>query len=212
MTNIFLETGSANNEYIFIKSLVSFFCGKNLNVDYRIITVGGKDNLHNYKNQFLDHENTSEKNMIIFDADFPLSDKNDNGGFQKRSSFLKSKLASFSTDNPTELFLFPNNHDDGAFENLLENIVQPEHKCIIDFFKEYEENLSSCKDEDGNCKYNCPDQKARVYAYASAVKKRTQKEYDAFKKGDWSFTDEQYWNLNSDYLKPLKNFLQAAFS
>lgn len=211
MIHIFLETSKENNEYNFIQSLISNFYNKECNKDYIIITVGGKDKLEKNKNKFFDHDNFSEKNAVIFDADFPLNQRDDNGGFSKRFVYLKEKIQSFDSKNPTDIFLFPNNHDDGTFEHLLEKIVQPEHKCILEFFKNYEDDLNSCKDENGNCKYNAPDQKTKMYSYAAAVKIRTKSEYEDFKKGNWSFLDKKYWNLDSEYLKPLKDFLKSLF-
>jgi len=212
MTKIFLETSSKNNEFIFIADLIFHFCHKVEGKDYIIITTGGKSKLDSQRNLFFDHEDKSEKNVVIFDADFPLSEKNDNGGYEHRSKFLSEKIKSWNIEIPTEIFLFPNNHDDGIFENLLEKIVQPEHLCILNYFKEYEDKLNSHKDKSGECKYNSPDQKARIYAYASAVKKRSNKEYEFFKRGDWSFLDSRYWDLNCDYMKPLKNFLINIFN
>ena len=209
MTKVFIETGSKNNEYFFIKDLISHYCGKKEGFDYIIITVGGKDNLDSQKNQFFDHEDKTEKNLVIFDADFPSTD--DTGGYENRSSFILKKIREWGAGDKTSLFLFPNNKDNGAFENLLEKIVQPEHNCILEYFKEYEQKLESCKDSEGLCKYNTPDQKARIYAYAVAVKKRSNTENESFKKGNWSFLDSKYWNLESDYIRPLKDFLIKAF-
>ena len=56
------------------------------------------------------------------------------GGFEKRKEFLLEIKERLSLD--FELFLYPNNQDDGIFENLLERIVNPKHKRIIGYFKE----------------------------------------------------------------------------
>ena len=50
-----------------------------------------------------------------------------------------------------------------------------------------------------------------MYSYDAAVKIRTKSEYEDFKKGNWSFLDKKYWNLDSEYLKPLKDFLKSLF-
>ena len=70
-----------------------------------------------------------------------------------------------------DLFLYPNNNDDGIFENLLERIVNVNHKRVIDYFKEYEQKLAVCKNADGSFPYEIPDQKARMYAYISAFRR-----------------------------------------
>lgn len=125
-----------------------------------------------------------------------------------KTTLLESIFILSGMSNP-ELPLKCNQFRD--FENLLEKIVQPEHNCILEYFKEYEQKLESCKDSEGLCKYNTPDQKARIYAYAVAVKKHSNTENESFKKGCWSFTDSKYWNLESDYIRPLKDFLKKAF-
>lgn len=210
MTKIFIETSTKNNEYNFIKSIIKFYCNKVENKDYEIILTGGKDKLINFKNQFLDHEDSTEKNLVIFDSDF-LRDRQgklvQNGGFIARKQYLESIINTFNSSNKTSLFLFPNNNDDGAFEDLLEKIVVNSHYRIITHYKAYEMNISQYKDSTGNPLYTAPNEKERIYAYASAVKIRNHQEETNFRKGDWNFDDLSIWDLNNNYIVSLKNFL-----
>lgn len=102
-----------------------------------------------------------------------------------------------------KLFLFPNNKDEGAFEELLLKITNPKHQCLLDCFNGYEMCIGSNDKE--NKIYERPNTKARIYSYISTFKRsRSQKE--KFKAGNWDFQNTEYWNLDAEYLKPLKDF------
>ncbi len=96
-------------------------------------------------------------------------------------------------------------------KNLLEQIVNQKHQEVIEYFKEYESKLKNSVDEDGNCPYETPDQKARMYAYISAFKRSLQ-EKELFKnRHQWSFKNKDYWDLRANALIPLKQFLSQFF-
>lgn len=197
MTNIFIESGSERtNEYRFIEAILA-----DLHIDkkaYKITTVGGKDNLKNISVAFKE----CDKNIIVFDADR----KENKGGFSLRKNELTKILNSMKVQ--AELFLFPNNKDDGMFETLLEQIINPKHKRILKCFTGYENCMEQYKDTDGNLIYQTPDQKAKMYAYISAFKNS---ETEAMKnRGDWHFENKEYWNLDSPALTPLKDFLRTT--
>lgn len=66
MTNIFIESGSkTSNEYIFIKTVVKRYTGKEEDKDYTIVTVGGKNNLETYHQKFLDQKQSNEKQRCM---------------------------------------------------------------------------------------------------------------------------------------------------
>ena len=82
---------------------------------------------------------------------------------------------------------------------------------IAEYFKDYEQKLAVCKNPDGSVPYETPDQKSRMYAYISAFK-RSHREKELFKnKKDWNFVNSEYWNLDSDELKPLVTFICNMF-
>ena len=107
-----------------------------------------------------------------------------------------------------DIFLFPNNKDDGDFELLLENIARQDihGERFFRCFSNYEECLSSHIGMDGQPMYLCPNRKAKVYSYITSMK-LSNAERKMIGKGYWLFDNEAYWNLDSEYIVPLKEFL-----
>lgn len=205
MNKIFLETSNKNSyECNLIRTLLKLL-RKEEGQDFEIVCVGGKDNLSKHEVKLAEHESDTEVNLIIFDADTPTT----GGGYSKRLNEIEETINLMEDClNKSEIFLFPNNKDDGILENLLEQIINPEHRCLLEYFATYEQSLASHKDEYGKDKYETPDQKTRMFAYISAFKK-THKQREHFKnKGDWMFNNPQFWNLNAEALQPLKDFLE----
>lgn len=197
-TIIFIESKTSEakptNEHRFIKHLVELVVGgKNIEIK----GVSGYTNLSNHAETMQRNSAVGGINLVLFDADSAAT----NGGFlQRKEELLKVKKgikANF------ELFLFPNNEMDGAFEHLLEELVTEEHKGILDCFDGYERCIRGYN----NPNYESPDQKAKLYSYIS-VQKKTQKELKEFKDGDWFFDRTELWNFQTPFLEPLKEFLR----
>lgn len=210
MTNIFIESGDPRknnpravntNEYIFIKTIVELCTSRKDKVDYSIVYVGGKDNLQSVSPKFFDHKSDDEKNLVIFDADMPET----GGGFEKRKKELIAALNNMNVQY--ELFLFPNNKDDGTFEHLLEKLINSQHNCILKCFEYYEKCLEKYTESDGSFSYQTPDQKAKMYAYISSFKRSNAQNQQVKNKGLWDFENKEYWELDSKELEPLKKFL-----
>lgn len=193
MITIFLETGSkTTSEYVFIKTLI-----KHLGVEEKvseIVCVNGKDNLANSSNAFLANTLEGGTNLIIFDADSPAN----KGGFAIREKDLRQQFDFLGIK--ADLFLFPNNADDGDFEVLLESILRRDiHQRFFDCFEDYEKCLG------GN--YIAPNRKGKLFTYISAQKELTHKQRSDLGKGEWLFDDERFWDLDSPSLQPLKQFI-----
>lgn len=196
---IFIESKTSDNkptnEHRFIKHLLTLLPEKP--VDVEIKGVNGYTNLANYAETMQRNSALGGVNLVIFDADFSHT----GGGFLLRKKELyrvkENMHAAF------ELFLFPNNKLDGTFEHILEELVTEMHKGILACFERYE----CCIRGYNNPNYESPDQKAKLYSYIS-VQKKTQKEVEAFKSGDWFFERTELWNFNAPFLNPLKEFLQ----
>lgn len=208
MIRIFIESGTGQaskhgkrttNEEDFVGEFVHhYFPEKEVGTDFEILGTGGKDAIEKVSFLFKDNTLNGGCNLVIFDAD---TDKT-GGGFEKRRNELLTLRKKLSID--FELFLWPDNKSDGIFEDLLLNIINPEHRCLLECFEGFEQCIRS-KDIE-NKQYNIPNLKSKIYTYISTFKK-TEKERKLFKDGHWLFEDKKYWNLDSDFLLPLKDFL-----
>lgn len=201
MQSVIIEDGKDSYVRQFLETFLSYI-GKNKN-DYDFISCGGWTNLRLISNKLKENQDGNRQSLIIFDADFGLN----NGGFEKRKNQIKESLREIMINN-YKIFLFPNNNDDGDFEILLEKIINPEHKCLIDCFNGYEECLSEFTDDKDKCKYLLPNRKSKMYSYINAFPmNKEEKEWFKNKK-DWFFNNKSYWVLDNEYLTPLKFFFQ----
>ena len=138
------------------------------------------------------------KVVIIFDAD----SLGNNGGYETRKKEIEEVLG--ENNAQAELFLFPNNEEDGDFETLLEHLMQKtKHAKMLDCYADYE----TCLGND----YVHPNLKGKIFTYISAMKMSSSKRRK-LGNGEWMFDNAEYWSLESDYLKPLKAFLQQHCS
>lgn len=94
-----------------------------------------------------------------------------------------------------ELFLFPDNSNNGNLEDLLEQIILPDKQDIFECFKAYKRCL-----EERNKGYQLPNQKAKIYSYKEALgaldKDHKEKQFKP-----------EYWDFDNSALNPLKHFL-----
>ena len=196
MTRIYLETGSRKTaEYVFIRTLLKDV----LNFDnskhaVEIECVGGKDNLPNVFNKMKDTTLSEDgTNLIIFDADSQAKAKD--GGSIERKKYLRQLLISNGVQ--AEIFLYPNDKDDGDVETLLERMMRKDlHDKFFDCYNDYE----TCLGDD----YVRPDLKTRLFAYIRAQKGLSSKQRKHIGDGEWLFTDDNYWDMDSKDLEPLK--------
>ena len=194
MIKIFIEAQKKQtSEYHFMDD----FLGRTLGIpqeEYEIVPANGWTNLKNLSSALRLNKINGDKNLIIFDADRSDND----GGFKKREKEITTILHEMKTD--AQLFLFPNNRDDGTFEDLLKNImVHENHERFFDCYNDY----TACLGED----YVHPNLKGEVFTYISSMKTLPNKIRRSLGNGDWQFTNKEYWNLKSDYLFPLKEFI-----
>lgn len=198
MTRIYIEAKKAEtSEYQFIKTLISDITDAD-SACYEIIPVNGKDNLRNIVNKLRETILEGGRNVIIFDADTPAK----GGGYQTRKDEISGFLCMEKID--ADLFLFPNDSEDGDFETLLINIVQRvRHAHFFDCYEDYEKCLGQA--------YEHPNLKGKIFTYVSA-QKMSGAQRRKLGQGDWMFCNADIWNLESDYLLPLKNFLTKALT
>ncbi|MDR0566341.1 MAG: hypothetical protein LBG47_04790 [Prevotellaceae bacterium] len=140
-------------------------------------------------------------NLIIFDADTPKN----GGGFSVRKSEIEAWKAKYSLN--FELFLFPNNQDDGALEDLLEKIINPQNKPVFDCWQKFED----CLPTKTACTKNpltIPAKKSKIYAYMEVLHGESRAEKDNVKDSNRDFKKAEHWDLNGAAIQPLKDFLR----
>ena len=196
MIKIFLESkNSSTPEYVFINTLLRFM-GVDSSI-FNLIPVNGKDSLHLSANHFIQNTLEGGTNLIIFDAD---STEN-NGGYERRKDELKEVISRLGIE--AEIFLFPDDEHDGDFETMLESVARKDlHEGFFGCFKDYEYCLGD--------RYIHPNRKGKLYAYITSMR-LSNRQRRSIGSGNWLFENNDFWNLNSPSLEPLKSFLNKNF-
>ena len=148
-----------------------------------------------YRNKLI--QNREGINLLIFDADSDPEIRRDeiNGWKEKYGINF-------------ELFLFPNDKASGTVETLLESIVNPANRCVIECWHKYEELLSEQKIPWKNpTTPTCPSEKSKIYGYLEALVGTTHSEKERIKDKNRDFTEKNHWDLDADGIRPLKDFL-----
>ncbi|GAA8317567.1 hypothetical protein HpDR25_01200 [Helicobacter pylori] len=187
---------------------------------FDIIHVESKDKL--FSDEFckrieniLKNKNQEYRQVcIIFDADIKKEENRESdAGFNNKLKHIREKFKEKGTDFPKEqIFLFPNNQDDGDLETLLLKIAKHD-----EFLKCFEGYLECIKSKE----YYKPIKNIRknmLYAYLEALglENLTKTNIDVFdSKGkikskyeeNYKKLTEEVIDFSSNSLIPLKNFL-----
>ena len=139
--------------------------------------------------------------LIFLDAD----DEKviDKAGFKKTYAFVQNLMTEWNWKK-YNLFVLPNDHDNGNIENLLENIINTKHSRIFECWNEFENCLSK------DSSLTIPAKKSEIYSYLECLHGVTNKEKDKCKDSHRDFKDENLWeirNLENPYILKLKTFL-----
>lgn len=204
MVKIFLETATDKTpEYYFYKTFL-----RHLGISddkFELICVGGKDNL--FKNKNIMEINTLEggTNLVIFDADT----EGNRGGYTKRyEEIMNNPIAK---DLSFDLFLMPDNGEDGDFETMIEAIARKDlNSPFFSCYESYERCVERHKDSDGNQMYYAPNRKGKLHTYITSMR-MSKTLLNKVKGGDWLFDNSKYWDIDSTILEPLKVFLLKNF-
>lgn len=136
-------------------------------------------------------------NLVIFDADEDPD--------ARRSELLAIK-EEFGVE--FELFLLPNDKDAGALEDLLENIINPNNQPVMDCWKTYEEKLGEVRIPTKTPPtLTIPAKKTKIYAYLETLLDKSKSQKKLIKDANRNYENTQHWNLDAEYLEPLKKFL-----
>lgn len=202
MTKIFIEAEKEDTpEHYFLQSIIKAFFPEK---DVSFVHMKGIGNLFNQAilNQIKLAQEIGEQVVVFADADT----KAKKSGYEDRKSEIESGM--INNEVSFSYFLYPNNQDDGDVENLMESAVRRDlHPIFFECFEDYEKCVSGAKDDNGCHKYNVPNLKSKLHTYMTA-QKLSRKYRDRLGRGDWLFDNKDYWDLNVEDLRPLKDFLK----
>lgn len=212
-TTLVIVEGKGDRD--FLEFLYREWFGKDKNIEFR--ACGGKYRMKKafkkregenklepvLQGNILDREGMTLK--IIFDADNDLEKSKEN---------IRKQLEELKVDpRKTEIFLLPNDEDKGNLETLIENVATI--KEVIGCFKIYRECIESIKESDryqDKVTIQSPGSKEMIYAYflsLSCIEKPEDKTSckEGILGGKTYLHNKDIIDTESDYLKPLKTFL-----
>lgn len=137
------------------------------------------------------------KNIVIFDADADVE--------QRRSEIMQYKE---EYDLNFELFLLPNDKSSGALEDLLENIINPNNRPIFDCWDNYENDLRHTTIAGRDKPLTTPAKKSKIYCYLETLHGTSKSQKNMIKDANRDYTKTEHWNLDAEYIEPLKEFLE----
>lgn len=139
-------------------------------------------------------------NLIIFDADKDIK--------QRRTEISQWKN---NYNLYFDLFLFPDNQNNGTVEDLLMKSINPKNQPVVDCWKSYTTCLKKKKIESRNQPLTIPARKSEVYCYLETLLGNTKKEKELIKDKNRNFLNTDHWNMDCSAIQPLKDFLQPYF-
>lgn len=192
----------------FIRQYIAYIKSMPINKisDKDIIICGGKSNLWSEKEVENKLKESIENNitpLIIFDADKSVP--------STRREISQHLYGIDIYPRQYELFLFPNDHDPGDLESLLEKIIPQKNIPLLVCWEKYEESLQSYATPFIRpaplLPLTAPARKTKIYAYLEALLGESKKEKERIKESKREYHNEEHWDLNSNHLSCLKNFL-----
>ena len=167
-----------------------------------IYASGGYKNLSNESILQRMRMNTDQGgvNLVIFDADDDYEAR-----WKELSSIKERDGVEF------ELFLFPDNRDAGALEDMLENIINTRNRPILDCWENYEKELVQLQIEGRTPPpLTTPAKKTKIYGYLEALLGESKNEKKKIKEKERDYENTLHWDLDADYLERLKEFLTKS--
>lgn len=205
MVNIFIEAKDKKTpESEFLKAVLNKI-GASPD-KYNIIPTNGYKNLMDSVdasniNAMRANTDAGGLNLVVFDAD---TNKND-GGYDKRCESLLVRRDELKLT--FDLFLWPDNKNDGDVEVLMESIARKDlYPEIFNCFEKYEHCISQRRNEKGEPYYVTPNRKNKLHTYFTSLPLSNSKKRKTGS-GTWLWDDANIWDLNADSLNPIKEFL-----
>jgi len=130
--------------------------------------------------------------LVLVDADNEFND----GGFAIR----KAEVKAIQDQWAFEFFLVPNNQDDGFLETILKKIIQEEQYAILKCLEERNACLAAVQNNIKR-RLKLPPEKG--------AEKNNLQQFRNILEASNDYKDPKIWNLQHDYLQPLKSFLET---
>lgn len=198
MKNLFTIYVEGIADVAFIKQYIHHLWGVVVG-ENKIMSLDGWTNLKGTTWQQRMRTNAANDviNIVILDADKDID--------ARRADILNWKQ---QNGLEFELFLLPNDKDAGTLEDLLENIINPNNQPIFDCWEDYEKALVEL-DIPGRTPppLTTPAKKTKIYGYLEALLGPTKDEKELIKERNRKYDNTLHWNLDAEYLEPLKGFL-----
>lgn len=141
-------------------------------------------------------------NLVIFDADTNCE--------KRRKELLDWKRRS---QVDFELFLFPDNINNGELEDLLQGIINPENQPVMECWNKYEDSLKNVSlPWRGEMPLTLPAKKTRIYAYLEALLGASNSEKEKIKEKNRDYKNKDHWDLQAQALSGLTAFLKEHLS
>lgn len=188
----------------FVQDYISLLFGEDLKEKSEILSAGGWTKLDSdsaFVQQLNQNSDNGGVNLIIFDADADCK--------ARRKEILDWKE---SNNLDFELFLFPNDTDPGALENLLERIINQKNAPIFDCWEKYEICLGFIRIEGRSEPLTRPAIKTKIYGYLEALLGESLKQKEQIKERERNYKNPDHWNLEAEAITPLREFLLANLS
>lgn len=163
---------------------------------YVIRVTNGKDGLFDEAvlNELSSNSDNGGINLVFIDAD---------DDFSKSKNVVLGNKNKFNVD--FKLFLMPDNQSKGALEDLLEKIINKNNQPIFDSWQKFENELLSIKIL--GRPLTIPAKKTKIYAYLETLLGKNKRDKELIKERQRDYQNKEHWDLNSEYLRPLKDFL-----
>lgn len=136
-------------------------------------------------------------NLVIFDAD-------------ENPEARRKELLAIKDEFGVkfELFLLPNNKDAGELEDMLEQIINPNNQPVMDCWQTYEGELEKVRIPTKiPPTLTIPAKKTKIYAYLETLLDKSRSQKKLIKDANRNYENTQHWNLDAEYLEPLKEFI-----
>ncbi len=164
----------------------------------KIEVVGGVSKIiDNLRAKIQEYKDAEYKILIIQDADDTKKDKKE-GGYEQR----RKKIAELEKelDTKLQLFLFPNNKDDGDLEKLLLKIANNEKlSSVINCYQKYADCVSEIT-KNQKLQESLLEDKNKVFTYF-----RVYTDMQKAKEENRTYTTD-LWELDNNELNELRNF------